>query len=90
MFRVKPVGEDIAAAIAAIPADFLAAFAELRAALEVSPWTVGDPYNPANPGGSRAAIFGPDGRGLAVFVVEDSDRRTVWLCTVIVTPDVEA
>jgi hypothetical protein len=56
----------------------------------VSPWTVGDPYNPANSGGSRAAIFGPDGRGLAVFVVEDSDRRTVWLWTVIVTPDVVA
>ena len=81
MYRIEPVGDDIATAIAAMPTEFLAAF---------SPWSVGDPYNPANLHGSRAATFGPDDRGLVVYAIEDSDRRTVWLWTVIITPDIQS
>ena len=40
MFEVRPVGEDIAAAIDALPAEFLSPFLELRAAREVSPSSV--------------------------------------------------
>lgn len=87
MYRVEPVGDDIAAAIEALPPEFLDAFAELRVALEVSPRSVGEPYHPANPGGSRTATFGPYGRGLVVYAVEDSDRRMVWLWMVTVAPD---
>ncbi|WP_018335595.1 hypothetical protein [Actinomycetospora chiangmaiensis] len=86
MFRVEPVGEDISAAIDALPTDLLAAFADLCAALEVAPWSVGEPYHPANPTGSRAATFGPDERGLVVYAVEDSDRRVVWLWSVLIAP----
>ncbi|MCD2186631.1 hypothetical protein [Actinomycetospora soli] len=87
MYRVEPVGEDIAAAIDDLPERFPAAFAELRVALEVAPWSVGEPYHPANPSGSRSAAFGPDERGLVVFAVEDRDRRVVWLWSVLVAPE---
>jgi hypothetical protein len=87
VYRVEPVGDDIAAAIDALPSDFLAAFAEVRVALEVTPWSVGQPYNPAKPAGSRSATFGPDERGLVIYSVEDSDRRTVWLWSVFLAPE---
>lgn len=87
MYRVEPVGEDISAAIAELPPDFLAAFAEVRVALEVAPWSVGQPYNPAKPSGSRSATSGPDERGLVVYAVEDSDRRVVWLWSVLLVPE---
>ena len=87
MYRVVPVGDDIAAAIDALPTELLDAFAELRVALEVSPWTVGTPYVPSNPTGSRSATFGPGGRGLVVYAVEDSDRQTVWLWMVTAAPE---
>jgi hypothetical protein len=67
VYRVEPVGEDITSAIDALPPDFLPAFAEVRVALEVSPWSIGQPYNPTNS-------------------VEDSDRRIVWLWSVLVVP----
>lgn len=87
MYRVVPVGDDIVAAIDALPSTFLAAFAETRVALELTPWSVGQPYNPASPRGSRSATFGPDDRGLVIYSVEDSDRRTVWLWSVLLAPD---
>ena len=87
MFDVRPVGEDIVAAIAALAADFLAAFAELHLALEVAPWSTGRPYVRTNPTGSRSVTFGPEGRGLVVYVVEDRERRVVWLWQVTVGPD---
>jgi hypothetical protein len=86
VYRVEPVGEDITSAIDALPPDFLPAFAEVRVALEVSPWSIGQPYNPTNPSGSRSVAFGPDERGLLIYSVEDSDRRIVWLWSVLVVP----
>ncbi|MDL5159275.1 hypothetical protein [Actinomycetospora termitidis] len=87
MYRVEPVDEEIAAAIDELPERFLVTFTELRVALEVAPWSVGGPYHPANPPGSRSATFGPDDRGLVVFAVKDSDRHVLWLWSVLVAPD---
>ena len=87
VYSVDPVGEDIAPAIDALPRDFLTAFAEVRTALEVAPWSVGQPYNPVNPAGSRSATFGPDARGLVIYSIEDSDRRIVWLWAVLLAPE---
>jgi hypothetical protein len=87
VYDVRPVGEDIAEAVDALPAAFLSAFAELRVALEVSPRTVGQPYVASNPGGSRTASFGPGERGLVLFVVEDLARQVVWLWQVTVAPE---
>lgn len=87
MYEVQPVGDDVVDAIAALPADFLKDFAELRVALEVSPRSVGRPYVPTNPNGSRTVLFGPRGRGLVLFVVEDRARTVVWLWQVSIAPD---
>jgi len=87
VYDVRSVGEDVAEAIDALPAEFLQAFAELQVALEISPRSVGQPYSARNPEGSRTAVFGPGGRGLVLFVVEDVTRSVVWLWQVTVAPD---
>jgi hypothetical protein len=74
VYRVESVGEDITASIDVLPADLLPGFAEVRAALEVSPWTVGSPLVAANPTGLRLVTFGPDGSGQAVVQILDRDR----------------
>jgi hypothetical protein len=74
LYRVEPVGPDIEAAIAALPAELLAPYAELVTALELSPSTVGDPLFPANPGGLRVATIGPAGTGQVVFHVMERER----------------
>jgi hypothetical protein len=89
VYDVRSVGEDVSDAIDALPAEFLQAFAELQVALEVSPRNVGQPYSTTNPEGSRTAVFGPSGRGLVLFVVEDMTRSVVWLWQVTVVPDVD-
>lgn len=87
MYRVQTVGEDIDEAVEALPAEFLTAFAELRATLEVAPWTVGRPYVAANPGGSRTASFGPQDRGLVLYVVQERDRVVaIWQVTLLPSP----
>lgn len=74
MYVVEPVGEDVAAAIDALPLDLLSDFAELRAALELSPWTVGVPLAPSNPTGLRVATIGAAGTGQVVFHVMERER----------------
>ena len=74
MYRVEPVGPDVEAAIAVLPRELLIDFAELRAALEVSPWTVGTALVPANPSGLRVATIGPAGTGQVVYHVIDRER----------------
>lgn len=87
MYRVETVGNDIDASIAALPAEFLTAFAELRVALEVAPWTVGHPYVATNPGGSRTASFGPQDRGLVLYVVQEHERVVaIWQVTLWPSP----
>lgn len=88
MHAVRSVGEDVDAAVAALPIEFLAAFAEVRVALEVAPHSVGRPFVSSNPRGSRTTTFGPDGRGLLIFAIEDTTRQVVWLWQITVAPDV--
>ena len=58
----------------ALPAEALAAYAELRVLLETSPWS-GAPYNRDKPGGPlRVHTFGA-GRGLVVYLILDDQRR---------------
>jgi hypothetical protein len=88
MYRVETVGEDIDAAIEALPEDLLAAFAELRVALEVSPRTVGRPYVAANPSGSRTASFGPGDRGMVLYVVQEREQVVaIWQVTALADLD---
>lgn len=77
MFYVDLWGPDVADSIAALPAHLVGPFAELRAALEVSPHTVGRPLQPTNPRSSRTVVIGPDGDGQVVFMIgrHDEDRR---------------
>jgi hypothetical protein len=61
--------------VEALPASALAPFAEVRAALEVAPWS-GDPYHRDRPDTAlRSRIFGPDGEGLVVYLILDDQRR---------------
>lgn len=89
MYRVEAVGDDIEASIDALPPEFLAAFRELETSLGGAPWSVGRPYNATTPRGSRTATFGPNGRGLVLFAINDRDLVVVvW--QVAVAPDVTA
>ncbi len=77
MYEVEPID-----GLGAVPADLLPALAEIRTALEVSPWTVGRAYRGSNPSGMRVASFG-DGRALLVFGVSDQER-SVWLFDLVI------
>jgi hypothetical protein len=79
VYRVEPVGEDVAAAVDALQSALLTDFAELRVALEVSPWTVGWPYVTANPGGMRIVEFGTEHTATVVFGVIERDRLVTIL-----------
>lgn len=57
----------------ALPAEALAAYAELRVLLESAPWS-GRPYNRDNPEGAlRVHTFGR--RGMVVYLILDEQRR---------------
>ena len=73
MYVVETVGGDIDDSIAALTPDLQAAFAELRAALEVPPWTVGTPLVPSNPTGLRVATIGANSAGMVVHHVLERD-----------------
>lgn len=88
MYEVRTVGEDVDAGVAALPEEFLTAFAELRVALEVAPQEIGRPFVSTNPRGSRTTTFGPSGRGLVIFAIEDQ-RMVVWLWQITVAPAVD-
>jgi hypothetical protein len=68
--------------VGSLPDDLLAAFAEVRTALELSPWTVGRPWVATNPTGMRVVTFG-QGRAALVFGVIERDRR-VFLVSVVI------
>jgi hypothetical protein len=58
--------------------------AELRVALEVAPWSVGEPLAPSNPHGLRVVAFGDRGRAQLVYGVIDRDKlvsllQLTWL-----------
>jgi hypothetical protein len=70
--------------LAALPTAALAAYSELHAALELTPWN-GAPQNKKNPGGPvRNWVFGPDAGGLVVYLILEDQRevhviRIVWV-----------
>jgi hypothetical protein len=60
-----------------LPAEALPHYLELRAFLELTPWS-GAPFRRSNPEGNmREKLFG-GGRGLAVYVVLE-ERRMVYI-----------
>lgn len=59
--------------LAALPADALAAYAELQVVLETAPWS-GRPYHRDNPlGAVRTHTFGTS--GLATYLILEDQRR---------------
>jgi hypothetical protein len=65
--------------VAALPARALPAYAELMSLLEVAPWS-GSPYNLQRPDANmRTHTFAEEGRGLAIYIVLETDRRVVIL-----------
>lgn len=66
--------EEVAEGIPDLPAADLSAFAELRVALELSPWEVGVRYVPENPTGLRIVDFGDPPQAAVVFGVIARDR----------------
>jgi hypothetical protein len=62
--------------IEALPTHGLAPFAEVRAALEVAPWSTGEPLNDEYPEAPvRAVLFGAEGQGMVTYLVLDRQRR---------------
>lgn len=59
--------------VEALPADALAAYAELRVLLETAPWS-GRPYHRENPSGAvRTQTFGI--AGMATYLILEHQRR---------------
>lgn len=83
MYRILPDDEAIEQ-VAALPTDLLPHYAEALDIMKRAPWT-GEPYHSRIPyGAMRRLFFGPDGRGVVIYlVVEDRERvdvlRVYWL-----------
>ncbi|MGD9530135.1 MAG: hypothetical protein AB7I38_11945 [Dehalococcoidia bacterium] len=60
--------------VAALPAHALAAYTELRVVLETSPWS-GRPIQPRQPGRRAGGHTFGGGRGLAVVLILERERR---------------
>lgn len=68
-----------ASEVAALPPEALPAYAELMSLLEVAPWS-GNPYNLQRADANmRTHTFAKEGRGLAIYLVLEADRRVVIL-----------
>ena len=83
MYRVE-TDEHAQRQVDALPADALAAYAELRAMLELSPWG-GEPINDRNPDGPvRTLAFGGHHQGMVTYLILEEQRRVdvlsvLWL-----------
>jgi hypothetical protein len=65
--------------VAALPAGALPAYAELMSLLELAPWS-GNPYNLERPDANmRTHTFAEEGRGLAIYLILEAERRVVVL-----------
>jgi hypothetical protein len=65
--------------VAALPAGALPAYAELMSLLELAPWS-GNPYNLQRPDANmRTHTFAKEGRGLAIYLILEAERRVVIL-----------
>lgn len=68
----------------ALPPDAVAAFLELRTALETSPQTLGRPVRDTPTANMRWVPFGPSELGLVVWYVVERERRVsvvrvIWI-----------
>jgi len=62
--------------IEALPTDGLAPFTEVRASLEVVPWSTGDSLNDEYPEAPvRSVIFGAEGQGMVTYLILEYQRR---------------
>jgi hypothetical protein len=62
--------------IDALPAAGLVPFAEVRAALEVAPWSTGESLNDEYPEAPvRSVVFGTEGQGMLTYLVLEQQRR---------------
>lgn len=83
MYRVR-VLQEARGAIAALPTEALAVFAEARTVLETAPWS-GPPQNADNPDCAvRHLLFGPAAAGQIVYLILDHAREVhvlvvLWL-----------
>ncbi|MGH3767912.1 MAG: hypothetical protein ACRDS0_20270 [Pseudonocardiaceae bacterium] len=68
--------DDITDQLENLPAGALAAFAELRATLEVAPWS-GEPARATNPQGAVRffAFASTEGSGFVYYLILDDQRR---------------
>ena len=74
MYRIRTYPE-AQAAVAALPDAALVGYAEVRAVLALVPWN-GDPLNEANPDAEvRQMVFGPDDKGLVIYLILERDQR---------------
>ncbi|ASR39935.1 hypothetical protein BAY61_32140 (plasmid) [Prauserella marina] len=73
MYRIH-VDDTTQAQLDALPWEALHAWRELAAVLEITPEN-GTPLNPAVPDGVLTWVFGPNGEGLACYLISDWDER---------------
>ena len=83
MYEVR-IDEIVEAQLADLPPGLTAAYLEVRAMLEVTPWS-GDSMKASNP---RANVYsvplGPAGEGAVIYLIQENERlvkvlEVVWL-----------
>jgi hypothetical protein len=73
LYRVE-TDEHAQLQVSALPAEALAAYAELRALLEVGPWS-GEPVNKRNPDAEvRVLTFGAHYEGMVTYLILEHQR----------------
>ncbi|MGH3830328.1 MAG: hypothetical protein ACRDRS_07710 [Pseudonocardiaceae bacterium] len=82
MYRVD-TDEQVQQQVGQLPAEVLAAYAELRILLEVKPWS-GEPLNDENPDGPVRTLSFGRGFGLVTFLILEDQRRVdllqvIWI-----------
>ena len=72
-------GDEAAGQADALPPEALAPYAEIRAVLEVAPWS-GESLNLRNPDAPvRTHVFGRHSEGMVVYLVVEEQRRVAIL-----------
>lgn len=83
MYEVR-TDELVDAQLADLPEGKTAAYLEVRAMLEVAPWS-GDSMRPSNPDANVYSVpFGPDAEGTVIYLIQENERlvkvlEVIWL-----------
>ena len=83
MYEVR-TDEDVEAQLADLPDEMTAAYLEVRAMLEVAPWS-GDSMKASNPNANIYSVpLGPDSEGTVVYLIQEGERlvkvlEVIWL-----------